>query len=164
MSAHLVNPEHIGILAAVAVIRWKIPSEWEHSRFRTHDNMIATAQRIAKGFAMENIRSVAYRYPDDVSGSRPGPCLSDLDYEEACAIYAAHFVKHPQPISPVQLIKLLDSLEYQSCEHPDWVGCLAHKQLQILRRDAIYNLPGYDKSDWSYDRAVPEIEALYDRN
>jgi hypothetical protein len=161
MSAYICNPEHFGILGAYASQRGCVISEWDHSR--TPNALITNAQRVARGLARENIRSVAYRYPNDQDGDRPGPCLLDADIEEAAAIYAAHFIRHPQRPTPVRVLKLVSGLDYQSCETNDWTETLAYRQLQWIQGHAIRSLPGYDEEDWSFEQAIPEIEALYEK-
>lgn len=166
MSAYICNPEHFGILAAYASITGCGINEWRPSRTNTLAAKIGTAQCIAKGLARENIRSVAHRYPGDKDGSRPGPGLMDADIEEAAALYAAHFIEHSNYIhslSPIQIIKLARSLDYQSCESNDWRDTLAWRQLDWISGEAINQLPGYEDARWSYDRELPEIEALYER-
>lgn len=158
MSAYICNPEHFGILAAFAVQHRCAVREWCRT---VTGNDIETAQAIAKGLARENIRSVAYRYPNDVSGSRPGPCLHDAEIEEAAAIYAAHFVTHPQGVAPIQIIKLCQSYDYQSCETDDWKDTLAWRQIDWIKSAAIRCLNGYEGVDWSFDKQIPAIEALY---
>lgn len=163
MSAYIVNPEHIGVLAAYAAVNDCAIYEW---RMSSH---ILTAQNVAKGLALENIRSVAHRYPKDKDGERPGPCLKDADIVEACQIYAGHFAKRlggvvimvEDVLEPVQVIKLVRSLDYQSCETDDWPMTLAHRQLQWIMEGAISALPGYDEASWSYEGTLPEVEALY---
>lgn len=155
MSAYICNPEHIGILAAYATLNG-------HSVWNNGDRIL-TAQDTAKELAKENIRSVATRYPDDKDGQRPGPCLLDADILEAAAIYAAHFIKHPQKPKPVQVLKLVQSLDYQSCETDDWKDTLAYRQLQWITSHAISTFPGYDDAAWSFDQPLPEIEALYEK-
>lgn len=155
MSAYVCNPEHFGILAAYAVRNnCEIP-EW-----RVRKDAIS-AQNIAKGLARKNIRSVATRYPNDTSGNRPGPCLGDEEIEEAAAIYAAYFVVTPQPVTALQIIKLCEAIDYQSCETEDWKDTLAWRQLDWIRRAAISSLKGYDEAKWSFDQPLPAIEALY---
>jgi hypothetical protein len=161
MSAYICNPEHLGILAAYAVLNDCAVHEWQHTRKNTLEAKIDTAQRVAKGLARENIRSVATRYPNDVDGSRPGPGLKDAEIEEAAAIYAAHFVVHPQRLKPIQILKLSRSLDYQSCETDDWKDTLAWRQLDWINGNAIRDLPGYENADWSFDQPLPEIVALY---
>jgi hypothetical protein len=161
MSAYVSNPETFGLLAAYATLNKCGIYEW------TQDSgtSIETTQRIAKGLARENIRSVAHRYPDDASGSRPGPSLLDEEIEEAAAIYAAHFLTNAhyvRNLKPIQIIVLAQGVDYQSCETDDWRDTLAWKQLHWIKSEAIRQLPGYSSADWSYSRQVPEIEALYE--
>lgn len=162
MSAYICNPEHFGILAAWATLNECALFEWRHSRKPAAE--IETAQRVAKGLARENIRSVAHRYPDTVSGNRPGPCLTDERIEEAAALYAAHFMTNSayvRSLRPVQILVLCQGLDYQSCETDDWKDTLAWRQLDWIKNQAIRLLPGHATADWSYDRPLPEIEALY---
>ena len=161
MSAYICNPEQFGILGAFAAINGSAVNAWNHN------DLICRAQEVAKGLAKENIRSVATRYPDDVSGSRPGPCLLDEEIEEAAAIYAGYFVANQSylsALSPEQVLVLCSSLDYQSSETDDWETTTAFKQLQWIRDAAIRKLPGYEAASWAFDLPIPEIEALYERN
>jgi len=163
MSAYICNPEHIGILSAYAAV-----NDCAIYRWRMSDSIL-TAQNVAKGLALENIRSVAHRYPNDKDGQRPGPCLKDADIVEACQIYAGHFAKRmggaivmvEDVLEPVQIIKLVRSLNYQSCETDDWPLTLAARQLEWIMGEAISRLDGYEDADWSFTGSLPEIEALY---
>ncbi len=161
MSAYVSNPETFGLLAAYATLNKCGIYEW------TQDSgtSIETAQRIAKGLVRENIRSVAHRYPNDASGSRPGPSLLDEEIEEAAALYAAHFMDdsyYVRSLQPIQIIVLSQGVDYQSCETDDWRDTLAWRQLDWIKNEAIRQLPGYDSARWSYERKIPEIEALYE--
>jgi len=163
MSAYIVNPEHIGVLAAYAAVNDCAIYEW-----RMSDNIL-TAQNVAKGLVLENIRSVAHRYPNDEDGHRPGPGLKDADIIEACQIYAGHFAKRlggvivmaEDVLEPVQVLKLVRSLDYQSCETEDWPMTLAARQLDWIMGEAISRLPGYEDADWSFTGSLPGVEALY---
>jgi hypothetical protein len=157
VSAYIVNPEHLGILAAYAAFHRVVISAW------SHDQTVQAAQQVAIGLAKENIRSVAHRYPDTRDGERPGPNLRAAEIEEAAAIYAGHFITHPQRITPTQILKLLECLEYQSCETRDWPQTLAYQQLGWIRAAAIRSLPGYDQAQWTFNQPIPEIDALYQR-
>ena len=163
MSAYICNPEHIGILAAYAAVNDCAIWEWCLS------SNIHTAQNVAKGLALENIRSVAHRYPNVKDGQRPGPGLKDADIVEACQIYAGHFAKRlggvivmaEDVLEPIQVIKLVRSLNYQSCETDDWEMTLAAQQLRWISGEAISRLDGYEDAGWSYEGSLPEVEALY---
>lgn len=157
MSAFICNPSHLGILAA-ATVHCRCPiSEY------ANNEPILIAQGVARELARENIRSVAARYPRDVSGSRPGPCLGDAEIEEAAALYAAHYVVHighVTKLKAVELLSLISCLEYQSCETDDYGKSLACRQLEWLRGAIIRTLPGYDKAPYEYRGNVESIEAL----
>ena len=155
MSAYIVNPEHLGILGAYAALHRVVISPW------SHDQSVQAAQRVAIGLARENIRSVTTRYPDDPDGQRPGPGLKDAEIQEAAAIYAGYFFTHPPHITPIQILRLIECLDYQSCETDDWPQTLAFRQLGWIRGAATRSLPGYDQAQWEFSRPIPEIEALY---
>ena len=160
MSAYICNPEHFGILAAFAIQRSCAVREWCRT---VAGKDIETVQAVARGLARENIRAVAHRYPDSESGDRPGPYLKDEEIEEAAALYAAHFVVHPQGVSPIQIIKLAISLDYQCAETDDWKDTLAWRQVEWIKNAAIRCLNGYEGADWSFDKPIPKIEALYEK-
>lgn len=107
MSAFVCMPEHIGLLAAVAV-----------GPARAIDR---TPAKVAALLARENIASVAYRYPDDTgNGDRPGPRLTDEQIVEAAELYAEHFSDNPPDMPASSILNMARCLEYQSCEHPGW--------------------------------------------
>jgi hypothetical protein len=83
ISAYISNPETFGILAAYATLNKCAIYDWRQDSGIS----IETAQRIAKGLASENIRSVAHHYPDDMD-NLPGPALSVPEIYEAAALYA----------------------------------------------------------------------------
>lgn len=157
MSAYICWPEHFGILATCAVEYSCVIPEWRYSV------EYSDAEYVARGLASENIRSVIHRYPNDRDGHRPGPQLLDVDIVKAAGISALHFLFNPKQISPVQVIKLVNCLEYQSCETPDWTQTLAYKQLQWIRSHAISRLPGYEEAVWEFVHPIPELDELYER-
>lgn len=63
----------------------------------------------------ENVFSLAYRYPDDKDGERPGP----IDFRDDDALTytyrrpSAKLTRHDQLLA-------LHCFNYQSSEHPDW--------------------------------------------
>lgn len=157
MSAYICNPEQFGVLAAYAVAaRCALLSFQGYSS-------VDTAQRIARELARANIASVAYRYPRDVDGSRPGPCLFDAEIEEAAALYAAHFVVNPEQLTPIAIIKLCRYVDYQCCELENWAGSLAWRQLEWISSNAVSNLDGYENAHWTFNKNVPVIDAFYDK-
>ena len=88
----------------------------------------------------ENVRSVKHRYPE--SDSLPGPI--DLPGKIIMPLI--------RPISdadPIQILKTLDSLEYQSCETEDWEETPACMLVNAIRKAAVHDLPGYEEAEWS---------------
>lgn len=98
------------------------------------DHVIAT--RYAAILLAENVRSVRYRYPDDIG-----------DYEEI-RISAREVLNTPS-FKPVEILKLCASLNYQSCETDDWQTTKAYDLLQQIKDAAIQLLPGYEEARWS---------------
>ncbi|MFM2008015.1 MAG: hypothetical protein RLZZ09_3670 [Pseudomonadota bacterium] len=161
MSAYICNPEHFGILGATAAQNHCVIREWSQ---KTHaDDTLHEAQRVARCLALENIRSVAYRYPLSESGDRPGPNLRDQEIVEAAAIYAGYFIEHPQRLTSARLMSLIACLDYQCCETDDWPQTLAYQQLQHIKSTVIPGPVGYDDGQWGFTRPIAEIEALFER-
>ena len=104
----------------------------------------------------ENIRSVRARYPEDKWDDLPGPCAKPIHIvasgmERALAAYRR---------TPVQILKMCDCLEYQSCETDDYRESIACELLEAIRRAAIRALAGYEDAPWDYEpesAASPEV-------
>lgn len=99
MSAWIVSKKHIDYIVT-AIIQAELSTK--------------TPDEIGRMLWRECLASVAYRYPDDGDGERPGPadfCDSDVDtytWDETPALTAG------------ALMKTLGCYRYQSCEHPGW--------------------------------------------
>ena len=50
--------------------------------------------------------------------------------------------------TPVEIIKLCDCYDYQSCETRDWETTEAFAICAALRAAAIDSLPGYEDAPW----------------
>jgi hypothetical protein len=100
---------------------------------------------------LENLKSVAARYPDDKSGQRPGPCGVTDD-----AIAAYEYAQPARRLTIVEAFKAIACYEYQSCEHRGWEKSDAHTICEQLRHALISALPGYDEAAWEIvGEAVP---------
>lgn len=155
MSAYVVSREHIDALVAVAVFgpsgeavnpgtSWygvHDPDTQERMRYDEAD-------RIGTELWSENVRSVAYRYPQDGSGDRPGPAnfTDDQAFEYV-------FPMTTRRVSAIAGLKAIDGLEYQSCEHPEWETSWSARFLDGLRRQLIGHLPGYNDAAWEIQHA-----------
>lgn len=142
MSAYLPNPEHIALLAAYAAATRErtIISEWPQ-----------TAEGCAQELAKAAIASISTRYPDDVSGQRPGPGLLDEDYLKTCGTIARYYFKAQRSVDAVSVLKMIAGCDYQLCEVENYKATPAARQLATLREYAIRKLPGYDAAPWSFN-------------
>jgi hypothetical protein len=146
MSAYIVNPEQFGIIAAYAVYA---------------DLVTFSAPDIAEMLAVENIRSVAARYPRDISGHRPGPCLTDENIVKAARIWAEHYVATEKVPTAATIWAACDNLEYQSCEHDAWPGSAACNLLNQIREFIGQKPLGITTWQFTDDTIIPEYDALY---
>lgn len=149
MSAFVVSKAHIDALIGVAVFGPKHVISPGMAWYGIHDPDTGErltnddADRIGTELWSENVRSVAYRYPDDESGGRPGP----NDFTDEQAFGYAFPVMTPR-ISAVAALKAISSLEYQSCEHPEWEASWSARLLAALGRSLWAYLPGYNEAEW----------------
>lgn len=95
-------------------------------------------QRVGSILWAENLRSVAYRYPDTARNRANLPGQTD----EVCRDYRF------RPVGDVDLPKswlsmAIACLEYQSCETPDWKQTVARAILLALKDAIVRLLPGY---------------------
>lgn len=161
MSAYIVQPEHAALLAVFAVRKDKRDFDNAVIRELKQPDDLTTAQAVAAELIKENIASVAYRYPDDKEGDRPGQAgLKDAEIVEATGLWVSYYLKAGKTVPIGHVFKLCDSLEYQSCEHPGWEGSRTKKQLDAIRNRAWTKVPGYEIAPWSYEDRNQELETL----
>jgi len=137
MSAWIVKKKHIDFLVTAALesminrtIRGEIdghPVEMEIS----YNN----ADKIGATLWAENIKSVNYRY----SNHKPSE------------VSAYRFTKHNGGPIAIVVIKQIDCLDYQSCEHDGWKNSWARRFCDELKDAMIYSLPGYNNAPWGID-------------
>lgn len=137
MSAFQVSPNHIG-----AIVRWYLDEcpdshrgQWRQMRPNRND-----ADDMMAALAFECWRSVRYRYPE---GPLPGP----IAFEDTPVMCDGRLRLYKR-LTPVQVIKACDCLNYQSCEHPEWETSEAKRLLDGIREAAISSLPGYSQAEW----------------
>lgn len=139
MSAFLVAPEHIQQLVL-----------FSHGRVgRDALTWMGYAdegdrdEKLASLLALANLRSMRHRYPNDPSMS----AADDEAYIRACVPVVFHMCQ----LTPVQVLKAIGCLDYQSCEVPDWRDTLACRALEALKDAAISMLPGWNEAAWAID-------------
>jgi len=160
MSAYLCDPRHIGALASWYVDRRDTSRGYLRSHILEDETVedYMLAPELAVLLARANVASVAYRYPDDKPGERPGPSVADdEEYVELCAEAARRTVdidavawRTPAIGGAVQVLKATQCYEYQACEHPGWDRSKAHRAVEAIRSAAISALRGYSDAVWGW--------------
>lgn len=162
MSALIVGKEHIDLLVSAGLafthhgsgVRWNASSSPNRVDYRPRylaetnphaDDKKISADEVGSMLWAENLSSVAYRYPNDVSGERPGP----IGFEDSWVLLY-RFKRIPGTIRALTVLSALDTYEYQSCEHSGWDTSEAKRYCDALRRTAIKWLPGYDTEPGSF--------------
>ena len=130
MSAFILDQDHINAMLQAAAPRW--PGDSANYRWNGEAYYFgANRQQVGQVLLNENYRSVNYRYGE----SEQPPT----------------FVSRPvRSQTPVQLIKLCDCYNYQTCETPDWEQTEAYAICHALRERAIDKLPGYEDAAWTF--------------
>jgi len=168
VSAYICGPDHFVALAVFAASRkrsdWTVDPRYVRG-LREHVNALPKHEAQARGLEnlcdyelatlyadllyQENIRSVRARYPDDKWDDLPGPNIKPLHI----VVRPEHFMRREWRLQPVEILVMLASWEYQSCETGDYETTLAWKLAQQIKEAAIRALPGYDKAAdkcWDY--------------
>ena len=126
MSAFLVNDKHID-----ALLTWAINTT-EYQTPRKLDGMTVYDQPdlIGQILVDANYRSLTARYGD-----------KDQPHEYK-------FKHYPRTLSPVEVIKACDCLNYQCCEFDEWPTTKAYRIMMDLREGAISKLAGMEEAAW----------------
>jgi len=129
MSAYVVPKAHIATLAFYAL-----------GGSHRIGNRFGSMLELANKLAAENQASVNYRY------NEAAPV--DAFASENEVVKLARFDLLTKPVA---ILKAIQCLIYQSCEHPAWNESEAKLALAHMRSAAIGELPGYDDAEWSVD-------------
>lgn len=93
----------------------------------------------------------------DVSGNEDtiGQILTDANFASVNSRYDTGEVPPVYKWSPfvpvrtpVEILKAVACLDYQSCEYEGWEKSEAYAILETCKSKAIYNLPGYEEASW----------------
>ena len=142
MSAYVVDKAHISAIlrGAMAVSQGRM--HYYHNG-QAHELNSSTVDQAGQMLLDECVKSVSYRYSDDAITELPGR----TDAEWLVPFTAQIMGRIPEP---VELLKLINCYEYQSCEHPGWHESQSHTLTQALTHHAISRLPGYDEAWWDW--------------
>ena len=154
MSAFIVTKNHIAAIVQAGLdygpcgpmTWWNVDNPRTADNAERHELRHENASEVGSMLWAENLASVAYRYPDDVDGERPGP----VGFVDADVVTYRHAIR-TRPLSPLAILKAIAGYEYQSCEHPGWHDSEARQFCQALRLHTISTLSGYDTASWEID-------------
>lgn len=136
MSAFVVSREHITRLVNIALVA-AIDSG------RTQPD----PYDLGRMLWAENLKSVKARYPNDTDGNRPGPIdFHDCDVDAYTFGLMSDFCS---TFDPVEMLKLINCYEYQTCEHKEWKESESFRWCQQMKHYLITQLPGYDEAKWA---------------
>jgi len=136
MSAWIVSKGHIDVLVTAV----KEHGEWSLSN-----------DALGRLLWNENLESLKYRYPNDGDGQRPGPNgFRDND---------VNTYKYRTPsaelLTPVAQLKLAESYDYQSCEHPQYQDSAARQivrsLINTLKVGVSEDSEEYEDAPWGFD-------------
>lgn len=171
MSAFICGPDHFKAIAVFATTfreRHTPPTPRVDPRYVkgldpagfgdsvTELDQLTLANLYAEVLYRENVRSVQGRYPDSPRDDLPGP-----NADAGHVTLTRRDLSAPKyRLQPVAILKLLDCLEYQSCEPEDWETTVAFRLTEAIRGAAIGALPGYSDAPWHY---VLDVRQRYNR-
>lgn len=130
MSAFLVSNTHIN-----ALVRWASLKDVTvyHGNPSHRWQVAGSEQEIAEALLSENVKSVQHRYDDEVSAQ-------SIVYNSAVRL-----------LTPVEVLKSVQCLKYQSNEHPEWKASLSYAVCHGIEQAAIKALPGYGEAPWGIE-------------
>lgn len=152
MSAFICGPDHFIALAVFATGGRDMRVKPQYVKGCAEPGQLygmrgpALASAYANILYAANIRSVSVRYPNDKYDELPGP----IEKPDEITVTHRHTNHVNWVLEPVQILKMCDCLEYQSCEAEDWEQTTAYNLLHQIRKAAIRALQGYEDAPWDY--------------
>jgi hypothetical protein len=128
MSAFIVSEKHIQAIVNYAV--FKIKDVYFANGGKLDLRTPEDRNRLGQILWDANVESVNYRYTDN----QP--------------YHKFEFRPTSEIMSPVQMIKALRCLNYQSCEIDDWNNRTACRLIESLILGTVRFLPGYEEAEW----------------
>ena len=139
MSAFLVDPDLIGILAGYAEKHNLLEYAPCHN-IAAHNGSTAAAT-----LARCNMESVESRYPES-NAAQDFMGVTRSDYIAMC-VQAIENNSRVE-LSAAQIAKHCDCLDYQCCEIDSWFDSEGYKILTAIRRELTRKLPGFESANW----------------
>lgn len=66
----------------------------------------------------------------------------------------AYIPRDVRRMSPVQVLKACNCLDYQCSDWTLWEHSISRRALDIIKDLAVSRLPGYDEADWALDEVA----------
>lgn len=129
MSAFICSDDHISALVRFACVN--NVAFWVGNPSRRLG--AGDEQALVDILYKENVKSVNCRYRNEAPEPTTG-CV---------------YNPNAKRLTPVEAIKLAQSLAYQSGEHDAWVTSAAFEIVRALKDEATRRLAGYDDAPWS---------------
>ena len=151
MSAFVVEKSHINAMLKGAFQVARKYGEDKFTYYHNHQSRDLTssnADEVGQVLLDECIKGVSYRYEDSPLTGLPG--RTDAEYLIPFQFYALG--KQPKPI---EIIKITQCYEYQSCEHTEWETSEARSFCKALIEHTISEIPGYDEAPWEWHEDIP---------
>jgi hypothetical protein len=153
VSAFVVDEAHIDLLADVARRgpgqwhggpggTWSFP-QYVIDRYPVGPEGYLDETHVGRLLLAQNVKSVAYRYPNEPATELPGP----LPTPEADAYT---FTRLPYHLTAVEALAAIACWRYQSCEDPDHERSPAWQFVNELESALIRCLPGYQDAPWCW--------------
>lgn len=173
MSAWVVDKKHIDLLVKAANYYdckqwWQVDEDGKYAGWRylsaneDERDEYYTFSQLGQILVNENVASVSHRYSEPgrivYYGAEMAATMDDLDPDQGelpgpnDAYYMAPYV-YSDPghiLSPGEVFKAINCLDYQSCEHDGWQTSEAYKFLETLRDSACRKVDGYEAAPWGF--------------
>jgi len=180
MSAFVVGKAHIDLLVKAAEYYgkqgyqgsrmqwWQVDEDGNYAGWRYLEanedlrDEYYTLSQLGQILVNENVASVSHRYSEPgrvcYYGAEASASMEDLDADMGelpgpiDAYYMGPYV-YTDPgrvLTPGQVFKAIDCLDYQSCEHPRWRTSEAFAFLTTLRETVCRHVAEYEDAPWEF--------------
>lgn len=140
MSAWIVSKAHIDLLVGAAL-------KYAHSVPELVRYNAKLAAKLPRGCTPTQLGQILWR---ENHASIAARYLGEGDPARADAYAFAH-PKQALVDDALAVLKSIDCYEYQSCEHEGWEKSGAKLFCDMLRKEAVQHLPGYDNAPWGIE-------------
>ena len=150
-----VGADHVNAILSVLHMTRGFELEFSLPDGRAGSNRKASSlTAVGQLLLAENIKSIATRYPTNWQELTEGEPTADQFSFALDVRFVTRKDRH------IAAIKLISSLEYQSCEHDDWEDSFAAKFLARATSYLIGEIPGYEAAPWHYSKDETDAQVI----